>query len=217
MIAALLARNEADRYLAATIQSIQPHADRILLLDDGSTDGTPDVARDLGCEVRVRSGAAMWGAESPARADLWAWAAEEAGEGWLYVSDADHELVAPEDVLRTLCTSWVVNAWGIRLYDCWDSPQRHRADGHWAAYQVARPWLFRPSACPDPQWSGRGLHSGHAPVNYPYRLAAAPESVWIRHYGWMRASDREAKFQRYADASAHLRPEELAHLHSVLA
>jgi hypothetical protein len=44
----------------------------------------------------------------------------------------------------------------------------------------------------------------------------APERVWIRHLGWMARADREAKVARYTDASAHLAPAELAHLHSVL-
>jgi hypothetical protein len=44
----------------------------------------------------------------------------------------------------------------------------------------------------------------------------APERVWIRHLGWMARADRETKVARYTDASAHLAPAELAHLHSVL-
>lgn len=216
-VGVLLARNEADRYLIPTLQSMQRVCDQILLLDDGSTDDTVAVARAHGATVRARrAGAPMWGQESSARAELWAWGAEVAKDGWLYVSDADHELVAPVDHWRAMCRSWEVSAWGIPLYDCWDDPQQHRADGQWAAYQIARPWLFRPSACPTPQWGERGLHSGHAPINFPYLMGVAPTGVWIRHYGWMARADREAKVARYTAASAHLRPDELAHLHSVL-
>jgi len=213
----VLARNEADRYLAATLASMQRACDEILLLDDGSTDDTAEVARSFGASVRHRDASApMWGQEATARAELWAWGAEVARDGWLYISDADHDLVAPPDDWRTLLKSWSVTAWAMRLYDCWDSPQQHRVDGQWAAYQVARPWLFRPGACPEPQWNGRGLHSGHAPGNFPYILGVAPERVWIRHLGWMARADRETKVARYTDASAHLAPAELAHLHSVL-
>jgi hypothetical protein len=215
-VGVILARDEADRYLAATIQSMQPVCDRILLLDDGSTDGTPDLAMDMGCEVRVRDAdAPMWGQEASARAELWAWGAEAAGDGWLYVSDADHELVVDPAAWRMMLSSWAVTAWGIPLYDCWDSPQRHRADGQWAAYQMARPWLFRPSACPDPLWTTRGIHSGHAPANFPYHLGIAPQGTWIRHYGWMQAADRETKLARYLSVSESLSAPELAHLQSV--
>lgn len=216
-VGVMLARNEADRYLREAIVSMQSVCDQILVLDDGSTDGTPELAESLGCTVRRRTAdRPMWGEESSARAELWAWGADVAKDGWLYVSDADHELVAPPEAWKAMCRSWEATAWAMRLYDCWDSPTTHRADGQWAAYQVARPWLFRPSACPEPQWGDRGLHSGHAPLNFPYVLGVAPIGVWIRHYGWMDRGDREAKVARYTAASAHLRPSELAHLQSVL-
>ncbi len=211
----MIARNEADRYLAVTLESMWRVCDRVLVLDDGSTDDTMEVSRETGCEVRQRSGEKLWGNESSARAELWQWGAEVAGDGWLYISDADHELVGPPEAFKALCTSWEVNSWGFRLYDCWDSPQRHRVDGQWAAYQVARPWLFKPSACPNPQWQSRGLHSGHAPCNFPYRVGLAPSGLWLRHYGWMDATDRDAKVARYTAAAEHLQPAELAHLQSV--
>lgn len=212
----MLARNEADRYLSATLASMWRICDRILVLDDGSTDDTASVSRSAGANVKQRNGNPMWGDESNARAELWAWGSGVAKDGWLYISDADHELVCEPETVRALTTSWSVNCWGMRLYDCWDSPQKHRVDGQWAAYQVARPWLFRPSACPDPQWTGRGLHSGHAPINFPYHMGVAPNSVWLRHLGWMNAVDREAKVARYTAAAQHLQPAELAHLQSVL-
>lgn len=215
MIGALLVKDEADRYLAATIRSMQPVCEKILVLDDGSTDDTVALAESMGCEVRRRVETGMWGNETPARAELWDWGAQEAGNGWLYISDADHELVGDRDHIRRLAESWEVNCWGFRLYDCWDSPQTHRVDGQWAAYQVARPWMFRPVSCGTPQWGSRGLHAGHAPCNYDYRLGLAPSGVWIRHLGWMSAVDREAKVARYTAAAEHLRPDELAHLHSV--
>jgi len=45
----LIARDEADR-IGDAIRSV-PFADEVLVLDSGSTDGTPGVARDLGARV----------------------------------------------------------------------------------------------------------------------------------------------------------------------
>ena len=214
-VGVILAKNEADRYLANAIRSLDLLCDRVLVLDDGSTEDTATLAESMGAEVRRREGPAMWGQEAPARAELWAWGAEVAGDGWLYVLDADHVTEAPVGAWRGMLASTEANAWGIRLYDCWDSPQRHRVDGYWAGHELARPWLFRPSACPEPVWPTRGLHCGHAPANFPYRLGVAPSSVWIRHLGWMNATDREAKVARYMSAANQLRPDEMAHLQSV--
>lgn len=216
IVGAMIARNEADRYLAVTLESMWRICDKILVLDDGSTDDTALVSRSLGCEVYKRGETSvMWGNESPARAELWRLGADAAGDGWLLIGDADQELIAPPEDFRALTTSWTVNSWALRLYDCWDSPQRHRVDGQWAAYQVARPWLFKPSACPDPQWSGRGIHSGHCPINFPFQMGVAPNSVWWRHYGWMKQADRDAKVGRYMEAKDHLSQPELSHLMSV--
>lgn len=215
IVGAVVARNEADRYLAVTLESMWRVCDEILVLDDGSTDDTAMISRGTGCKVKQRNGDVLWGNESSARAELWAWGSEVAKDGWLYISDADHELVGPAEDFKALTESWEVNCWGFRLYDCWDSPHRHRVDGQWAAFHVARPWLFKPSVCPDPQWGSRGLHSGHAPCNFPHRLGVAPSALWLRHYGWMDATDRDAKVARYTAAAEHLQPAELAHLQSV--
>ncbi len=43
----MIARNERPR-LARAIHSIEAVADEIVLVDTGSTDGTPDLARELG-------------------------------------------------------------------------------------------------------------------------------------------------------------------------
>jgi glycosyltransferase involved in cell wall biosynthesis len=215
-VAALLVKNEADRYLRECLDALRPLCDKILVLDDGSTDDSRGVARACGAEVRDRGGAGMWGNESPARAELWDWGAKEAGDGWLLIADADQILYANPDIWRAMLTSWEVNSWGIPLYDCWDDQDLHRADGFWQGYAVNRPWLFRPSCQKDaPQWTGRGLHCGHAPCNYPYLMGTPPEGIFWKHYGWLKASDREAKYQRYMAHAAILSPFERRHLESV--
>lgn len=214
-VAAILARNEGDRFLDTCIRSLLPLCDTILLLDDGSTDNTVEIAESHGCIIRKRSGPPMWGQESSARQELWAWAAEVAGSDWVLIADADQEMVADPDVWAAMLSSSEATAWGIPLYDVWDSPLQHRADGYWAAFHVARPWLFRPSVCPNPEWSTRGLHVGHAPANFPYWMGHAPSGVWWRHYGWMRKADRDAKLDRYLAHQDQLQPHELDHLLSV--
>jgi len=47
---ALLVRNEA-RLLPGALRSVQPFADEVIVLDTGSDDGSPDIARDLGARV----------------------------------------------------------------------------------------------------------------------------------------------------------------------
>lgn len=214
-IAAVLARNEADRYLKPVIESLQHVCDDILLLDDNSTDDTGRVAAEMGVIVHRRTGAPMWGQESSARAELWELGSELAGDGWLLIADADQILVAPQTDWQVMLRSWNVDSWAFPLFDCWDTPNQYRADGYWRGYQLARPWLFRPSATPNPVWNSRGIHTGHAPMNALGAPGIAPKSVYWKHLGWMKAEDRQEKLARYLSAKEQLTPEELAHLHSV--
>ncbi len=46
----IIARNEADR-IPAAIASVRMLVDEVVVIDSGSTDGTPDVCRDMGARV----------------------------------------------------------------------------------------------------------------------------------------------------------------------
>jgi len=213
-VAAILARNEADRYLRDTVESLRLLCDEILLLDDNSTDETVALANSLGVRVRLRKGKPMWGQESGARRELWEWGAGVAKDGWLYISDADHITHADPVHWKTLLTSWNVDAWAFPLYDLWDSPETYRADGYWQGYQHPRPWLFKPSVAKGFAWNERGIHCGHAP-NAPWKIGVS-EQVWIAHYGWMKAEDRVSKHSQYAKESGILSDFERDHLSTVL-
>jgi hypothetical protein len=215
LVSAILAKNEADRFLSRVIRRCQEFSDKVLLLDDGSSDETTDVATSLGCEVRVRKNAGMWGNESPARAELWNWAAEYVGDGWALVTDADQLLVGDP---RPYCESWLANTWSFPLFDCWNQEDLHRVDGYWQGYRYPRPWLFCPSRVPDgwtAEWTGRGIHAGHAPVNWPMNQGFANELYWL-HLGWMKPEDRTMKYQRYMQEWHQLSDFEQKHVQSVL-
>lgn len=214
LIAAILARNEADRWLQQTLEPLVATCDKVLLLDDQSTDGTPDLARDLHCEVRVRSGTPMWGQEAPARAELWEWGAREAGDGWLLIADADMVLMGDP---CPYTYSREVNAWSWILYDLWDT-EHYRSDGYWKGHEVPRPWMFAPNHVPRgfvPGWSGRGIHCGHFPSNMPLVSGIATTLSW-HHLQYSTPESRIAKHRAYLEHADKLTPFECAHAESIL-
>lgn len=206
LVTAILAKDEAKRYLPQVLLRCKTFSDRVLVLDDRSSDETAEVASSAGALVRQRSilKGDAWGNESPARSELWKWGAEEAGDGWLLVADADMIL---EGNPRDLVDTWECSAWAFVLYDCWDGENQARVDGPWAYGPVTpRPWLFRPSVCLDgvAQWSTRGLHCGHHPTNLVGVCGVAPpdEYFW-RHLAYLQKEDRVKKHAQYM-SQAHL-------------
>lgn len=51
IVGALLVRNEADHYLAQVLKHNEPFYDKLVVVDDSSTDNTRDVCRLFGAEI----------------------------------------------------------------------------------------------------------------------------------------------------------------------
>lgn len=200
LVTAILAKDEAQKYLRPVLARCLQFSDSVLLLDDRSTDDTPKIAAEMGCQVRGRSVLKdpAWGHESAARQELWNWAAEEAEDGWVLICDADMIL---EGNPRDLIDTWEVGVWAFVLWDCWDGEHQARVDGPWQYGPLTpRPWLFRPSVCVQgaPQWTTRGLHCGHAPLNIGGVVGVAPpEQYYWRHLAYTKKDDRVRKHAQY--------------------
>lgn len=217
IVGALLCRNEANRYLTRCLENALQFCDHVIVVDDGSTDDTVKVCRSFDrVTVIERDSEGFWGDdETSARALLWREAA--AIGDWIYVFDADHELIdiTPAQ-FRQLCDSDTCTAWAFPLYDCWDSPWTHRTDGYWQAWHTPRTWLFK--ALPykefQPEWPDRKeIHVGHAPINFPYVTGLAPGG--IRHWGYVRPEHRLHKREKYTSL-ATLTPQEREHAESIM-
>jgi hypothetical protein len=213
LVTAILCRNEADKYLERVLRRCLEFSDAVLVLDDGSTDGSERMAWRLGCDIRTRQETGMWGNESPARAELWEWGAQEAGDGWLLIADADMILYGDP---RPLTLTTQHTAWSWVLYDMWDGPH-YRCDGQWQGHLHPRPWMFKPSALLEaPIWPKRGIHCGHAPNNFPIATGILDN----REYYWLHGSFwtpelRAVKLEQYLSKAHLLTPWELEHARSV--
>ncbi len=196
--------NSPDRYLNHCVQNALSLCDSVVCLDDNSTDGTPEALEAMDrVKVTLRGDSVPWWGtnETSARAELWNMAADAAGEdGWVLIMDADHEILGIDrETLRQLCTTKYFNSWSMVLWDCWDTPSRHRVDGYWIAWRSPRVWLAKAMPYKDfqPEWNQRGIHSGHLPVNFPVRSGVLPGLAGIRHWSYVREDHRLHKHAEY--------------------
>lgn len=107
---AMVVKNEAAGIRAA-IESALPVVDDVLVHDTGSTDGTQDIARELGARVVEEP----WRADFSYHRNL---SISEAKGDWIFILDGDEILKEPADLRETIDAAWQMKLDGIFTYVC---------------------------------------------------------------------------------------------------
>jgi hypothetical protein len=204
---ASLVLNEAE-WLGKALECWGALADRICVLDNGSTDGTRDILNEAGVDWLIEK-EPMWGNEWPARKRLWDFASE--GADWVVHIDGDQCFAGDfrPHLRGNLVRFTVFDLWSpdeFRLDDWW-TPSPWWKAGRVKRYQ-GRKWT----------WNERGLHVGHMPIDdvfgKPHDL---PAEVGILHYAYVTPERREAKLDAYMGRRDQLTPAETYHARTILA
>ena len=213
--------------MASALEGWSEFADRIVAIDDGSTDGTAQLLQNSPKVAyhTLPDSTDLWGKEASHRAALFALALGHAGEGdvilWL---DAD---MIPATDPRKFFQLEDVDTWAFPLYDLWgtDAHNRlvYRHDSYWVGHRHPRVWAIRKTAQIDAAELGwpnaRGIHSGHIPASYfteDRTILTMPSTCALLHYGYFTDADRQERVERYEDVSMLLEPNERAHARSIL-
>lgn len=198
VVLSMLVRNEAGRYLSRVLDAALPHVQAASVLDDGSTDETPEIivraCRAHGVPlVMTCAVGSSWerSGEHVPRRYQWEQACRVAPWGsWVLTLDADEEIVdfaRPPERTRVGC---------LYLYDMWDT-EHYRADDLWSAHDRLWPMLMRTDAARSPEFAA-GLHCGRYPLSYAPEPSEQVAVVGrIAHWGWSTEADRKAKYARY--------------------
>ena len=204
-------RNEARRFLPPWLDAVTAFADRLLVLDDASTDASAALCRSRGALVYTVPHPLPEGAR---RTLLWELVRAEASEGDLvFLLDADELPSAPllssrDEVRRLGCTSCRLS---LPLLELWDAT-RYRVDGLWSPLLPAavsfQDLPFRRDGQPDP----RSLHVPRLP-SYASTLRPRSLDLPLIHMAYSRPALREQKASFYLEHNQGL---DLAHARTIL-
>lgn len=215
LIGAMLVRNEAGRWIETVLQQMAMVCDIIIIVDDCSTDETPEICKKYG-EV-FYSDRSYWGTnELRQRKFLWHLAVGEAKEGdWILCLDADETIPNIELLLERIkqAEQYDCDGLGFNLYDMW-SQTHYRDDELWNAH--TRDWVMcvRYDANREYIWRNTPLHCGRFPLNACTTIGQT--GMRIQHWGWSRPEDREAKYRRYMEADPEGKNGSLEQYRSIL-
>jgi len=192
MIAAMLRVKNESRWIERVIRSVQPVCERIVVMDDASTDGTAEICSSLGAEVLRSPFAGL--DETRDKNWLLARVIRHSPE-WILCIDGDEELEqGGADKVRAVARDRGIGACSLRVAYLWDSPDQVRTDGVYGRF--ARPSMFR--AVTDARFRSTGNGGNFHCGNVPYGIGPTLRSeIRLLHYGYMERADRVRKYEWY--------------------
>jgi glycosyltransferase involved in cell wall biosynthesis len=194
----MIVKNEASRYLETVLQEHRHYIDEAVIIDDGSTDHTVELCRNLlqGIPVRIiQNPVSRFSNEIELRKQQW----EETlktDPDWILNLDADEMFEKKfRDEVRRLINQQEFDVILFRLYDFWDA-HHYREDQYWKAHLFYRPFLIRYQRHFHYVWRETPQHCGRFPANI-LDLPSAASSIRLKHFGWATPQDRIGKYNRY--------------------
>jgi glycosyltransferase involved in cell wall biosynthesis len=214
LIAQMVGRNEADRFLVPVLDRLRSIVDQIIFTDDCSTDDTPYIAKAAGASVMQLTEPMFVVDEGYLRTAAWEHLSAHAQRGdWILAIDCD-EMLYGQAALPSLLNQSRFDVLGITFYHMWNDTQ-FRVDKLWAPVTSSRLFRFytggefRKSklACgSEPEYVQELMRRGRFMPNTPLRM---------KHLGYVFDDDKVVKHNRYMEldgGSFH----NLAHLESIL-
>lgn len=216
-LAMMAVRNEADRFLRPVLDRLGALVDGIVILDDASTDHTPDLCRAHPRVIRFErlSTPLFPQSEASLRAKLWQLTVE-LDPDWILAVDADEIFEAhrrPEILALTRQTHYGLITFPV--YHFWGDFRHYRVDRWWHPARGRTACLHRYQKNRTYHWAPRALHCGRFPQE-AYQTPRLDSDIPLLHLGYAHRREHQAKYQRYLqlDPLGEFCP--LAHYRSIL-
>jgi glycosyltransferase involved in cell wall biosynthesis len=195
VIGMMRVKNEA-RWIARAVRSIQPLCDRVVVFDDNSTDGTPDIARGLGAYLWYQGGN---GCDEARDKNFMLDLAIGYRADWVLMIDGDEELTAASVPVLREAMKGKHKSISMDVLYLWDDEQQVRTDGVYREF--LRQSMFRPGSARFGEHKPPNFHCGNVPasIRFPYHRSEAQ----LLHYGYLDRADRVRKHAWYNAVDPH--------------
>ncbi len=215
IIAMLIVRNEAHRYLRLCLNDLSQYVTEIVVLDDASTDATPAICGTYAKVHLIRKNTAtFWQNESLLRQECWAATIKRRPE-WIMAIDADEIF---ENRLKTSIQRFTkqknYDQISFQLVEFWGSLTQYRVDKMWNPQNRWGVYLIRYLPGYPYQWPNQPLHCGRLPHNLPGNILQS--GLRLKHYGYANQKDHLRKYQAYLQHDPQGIYSPLSHYQSIL-
>ena len=199
LVANMVGRNEASRYLDEVLTHLRTVVDEIVFTDDCSDDDTMTVAKKYTDHVYQTTEPLFTVHEGKLRTQAWHNLTQHVdAEDWVLAIDCDELLWSerPNINIRKLMGDPRYDVINVKFYHMWN-PTHYRVDKAWAPNNSTRLFKFFYGG----KYADRRLACGSEPdyVNSLVRRRRynADSGLAMQHLGYMRDEDKQAKYDRY--------------------
>jgi hypothetical protein len=205
LVASVMVKNERSRYLQACIGSLREFCDLVMVLDDGSTDGSAewldDNADDRMAVAHIDPEDGFFAGHEGRRRQLLLDLTIKAKPTHVLAIDAD-EFVAKGSSVRAFC-QLPLPLGQLVMEEVWTMTPKAlgiRQDGGWRPHPV--PILFRVDSHDPAHWTiqDRALACGREPTQIRTMRRPRPTGTEVLHFGWANPDTRAERYERYVEA-----------------
>jgi glycosyltransferase involved in cell wall biosynthesis len=197
IIAQMVGKNEANRFLEPVLKRIHSQVDKIIFTDDCSDDNTPEIASKY-AEVFSMDQSMFNQSEGNLRSHAWKNLEKFAKEGdWIIAIDCDEMLHHSDGhIVRDVLSQSPFDVVNVRFYHMWNETQ-YRVDKLWAPNNSSRIFRFQSGGT----FFDRKLACGSEPTYVVQWMKT--RNYWVhsklvmQHLGYVRDDDKQSKYDRY--------------------
>ena len=217
VLAMMPVRNEANRYLKPVLDRLGTYVDGIVVLDDASTDHTPELCRVHPRVIRFErlSRPLFHHDEAKLRGKLWQLTAE-LNPDWILAVDADEIFESRSGLeIRAFLQQTNYELVTFPVYHFWGDFRHYRVDRWWHPARGRTAVLYRYQKNRTYRWAPRALHCGRFPQE-AYRTPRFDSAIPLLHLGYAHRREHQAKYRRYLDLDPQGEFCPLVHYRSIL-